>query len=119
MLPPAYPKDFLDNARYLGVVKVNQKDCNHWFAPSVSGTGSIEFQMDLFADSMALAHPKLIATGDGNPCEISIQNKENNLILTWAFDGFQNKIPDATPCDVPKLLCAERVLTLCDQSNAQ
>jgi len=99
LMPPQYPQDFLQNAKFLGVVKVNQKSCNHFYAPSVYGTGKTEFQMDLFSDS------------DGQPCQISIQNKDNTDITTWAFDGFSPNIPPGIPCDVPQLLCAERSWT--------
>jgi len=100
MLSPQYPKDFLDNAKFLGIVKVNQKNCNHFYAPSVRGNGTKEFQMDLFSDS------------DGMPCQISTQTMDNPpIITTWAFDGFGPAIPGGLPLDVPKLLCAERTWT--------
>jgi len=99
LAPPEYPKDFIANAKYLGVVKVNQKSCYHFYAPSVYGQGTVEFQMDLFSDA------------DGQPCQISIQNKEDNSITTWAFDGFSGNIPPGIPCDVPLLLCADRSWT--------
>jgi len=83
----------------LGVVKVNQKSCYHFYAPSVYGGGSVEFSMDLFSDA------------DGFPCQLSIQNKEDNSILTWAFDGFSANIPPGIPCDVPLLLCGDRSWT--------
>jgi len=99
LVSPQYPKDFLSTAKYLGVVKVNQKSCYHFYAPSVYGGGMVEFQMDLFSDA------------DGFPCQISIQNKDDSSILTWAFDGFSQNIPPNTPCDVPLLLCGERSYT--------
>jgi len=97
LVPLQYPKDFLDNAKFLGVVKVNQKECNHFYAPSVMGSDQTEYQMDLFSDS------------DGMPCQISTQTKDTPpIITTWAFDGFSPNIPGGIPIDVPKLLCAER-----------
>jgi hypothetical protein len=37
-----------------------------------------------------LPHPPLET---GNPCKISLVNKETSLITTYAFDGFSNIIP--------------------------
>jgi len=94
---PSYPSDFLSTAVFMGVVKVNQKFCNHFYSSSVEVSGT-EFQMDVFTQ-----------TDNGWPCQISIQNKDTTEATTWAFDGFKILIPDSAKiCTVAQLLCGER-----------
>jgi hypothetical protein len=95
-----YPASFLKNAKYISKDRVNQRDCHHFYAPSVSD-GARNFGMDLWfsADIERL------------PCQLSITDTSSNppLVVTYAFDGISSTIPpDAIGrCQFPKSICVE------------
>jgi len=95
-----YPDSFLQNAKYIGKDHVNQRDCHHFYAPSVSD-GFKNFGMDLWftTDSEKL------------PCQISVTDGSSNpaTVSTYAFDGISSQIPpDAMgKCQFPKSICVE------------
>jgi len=95
-----YPPSFAKNAKYIGKNRVNQRDCHHFYSPSVSD-GSRNFGMDLW----------FTADADVLPCQISITDSSTNpaLVTTYAFDGISKTIPpDAIGrCQFPKSICVE------------
>eukprot|EP01126_Amoeba_proteus_P056515 TRINITY_DN710_c0_g2_i1.p1 TRINITY_DN710_c0_g2~~TRINITY_DN710_c0_g2_i1.p1 ORF type:complete len:315 (-),score=37.85 TRINITY_DN710_c0_g2_i1:78-1022(-) len=97
---PSYPQDYLNSATFIGVVKVNQVLCNHFYSSSVTIAGR-SVQLDVFT-----------RTDVGWPCQISVEDLKTRQITTWAFDGFSNVIPPAAKsCTAAQLLCAERNYT--------
>jgi len=97
-VPIQYPQQFIQTAIFMGKVPVNQKMCNHFYAPSVTVAGSL-FQIDVFSDD------------NGYPCQIGLTSVKTTDVVTYAFDGFAEVIPGGIPCDVAKLLCPERTWT--------
>jgi len=96
----AYPSDFLNSAKYIGLEHVAQKDCHHFYSPRVSSSGKF-YGMDLWFTSDV---EKL-------PCLISITDTTTTppTVMTWAFDGMRSTIPpDAMgKCQYPKSICVE------------
>jgi len=92
-----YPPQFLAAAKFLGVDKVAQKDCNHFLAMGIT-IGSQTIQMDVWT-----------ATDNNYPCEISLTDLTTKIVTTWAFDGFNPVIPPEAinQCSAPKILCQE------------
>jgi len=92
-----YPAEYLAAAKYYGVDKVNQLNCNHFSAASILINGA-NLQMDVWTD-----------TKTGYPCEISTIDLATTIITTWAFDGFNTILPpnSVNQCLVAKILCAE------------
>jgi len=94
-----FPADFVGTARYLGNNTVGQLNCNHFYAPAVKlGDGSF-VQMDVWVDMIR-----------GLPCQISTLDLQTQLIITWAFDGFDITIPHQAiqQCSIPKIMCAQQ-----------
>jgi len=92
-----YPQEYLDVARFFGIDKVNQKECNHFVASDIV-IDSDHVQMDVWT-----------AVDDSLPCQVSITEltATPKRIFTWAFDGFTISIPaDSTnQCFAAKILC--------------
>jgi len=90
-----WPNEFLSNAEFLGVNKVNQKDCNHFLVQSMTVNGS-SFQVDAWT-----------ATTDGLICRMSFTNQDTQQITAYSFDGFQAGYPpNALTCTSALLRCA-------------
>jgi len=93
-----YPPEYLAVARFLGVDKVAQKDCNHFSAQGIVVDGD-NLQMDVWT-----------ATDTSFPCQISVTELVTpRVVTTWAFDGFTNIIPPLGlgQCSAAKIMCAE------------
>jgi len=92
-----YPPEYLSVAKFLGVDKVAQKDCNHFVASNII-VGGDNIQMDVWT-----------TTDTTLPCQISVTALATQIISTWAFDGFQTTIPPAAneQCSTAKLMCAQ------------
>jgi len=92
-----YPAEYLAAARFLGVDKVAQKDCNHFVAMSIVIDGE-NVQMDVWT-----------AVDTSYPCQISVTDLVTRVVTTWAFDGFAGSIPPAAAaqCSAAKIMCAE------------
>jgi len=92
-----YPPDFIANARFLGVDRVGQLDCNHFFAENVR-VGEHVVNMDVWVDHIR-----------GVPCQISTLNPSNQDIVNWAFDGFSTTIPRQAvqQCSIPEIMCGK------------
>jgi len=92
-----YPDSYLTAARFIGVDKVAQKDCNHFVAPSILIDGD-NIQMDVWT------------TVDTNyPCQMTVTDLSTKIITNWAFDGFQNIIPvtASESCSAGKIMCLQ------------
>jgi len=92
-----YPPQYLAVARFLGVDKVAQKDCNHFVAMNIVIDGD-NIQMDVWT-----------AVDNQYPCQISITDLPTKTVTTWAFDGFSNFIPGPSQaqCTAPELICSQ------------
>jgi hypothetical protein len=92
-----YPPEYLKTARFLGVDRVNQKDCNHFVAYRMQIDGK-ELQMDVWT-----------AIDDSYPCQISITDLDTLILTNWAFDGFGTIFPsDAiNQCLAAKIMCTQ------------
>jgi len=91
-----WPDGLSENSKYIGTVPIAQKDCDHFVALNLSSNG-IYVQMDVYT-----------ANDTGFPCLISVfdLNAKPRTILTWAFDGFTDAIPDeARRCTAPEVVC--------------
>jgi len=97
--PITWPKAFLQTNKFLGVVKVNQKSCNHFYARPVR-VGQTDYQIDAFMD----------ADNAGIPCQINVLDIAQSTTTTWAFDGFDTVIPQpqAAMCFAAKIQCPQR-----------
>jgi len=92
-----YPAEYLAAAKFLGVDKVNQLNCNHFSASNVLINGA-NLQLDVWTDQRT-----------GYPCQISIIDLGTTIITTWAFDGFNTVFPPQSinQCMAAKIMCAE------------
>jgi len=92
-----YPAEYLAVAKFLGVDKVNQLNCNHFLAPNILVNGE-NIQMDVWTAQLT-----------GYPCQISITDLTTTIITTWAFDGFNTVFPSnsVNQCLAAKIMCAE------------
>jgi len=92
-----YPPEYLAVAKFLGVDKVAQKDCNHFVGMGIVIDGE-NVQMDVWT-----------ATDTSYPCQISVTDLVTRVITTWAFDGFSGVIPPVAlgQCSAAKIMCAE------------
>eukprot|EP01123_Difflugia_compressa_P000626 TRINITY_DN10734_c0_g1_i1.p1 TRINITY_DN10734_c0_g1~~TRINITY_DN10734_c0_g1_i1.p1 ORF type:complete len:316 (-),score=51.74 TRINITY_DN10734_c0_g1_i1:103-1050(-) len=95
-----YPPEYLAAAKFLGVNKVAQKDCNHFNAMNIQIGGRL-VQMDVWT-----------TTDTSFPCEISITDSSSSIITTWAFDGFDQVIPPnaVSQCTAAKLVCTPSIM---------
>jgi hypothetical protein len=92
-----YPAEYLAAAKFLGVDKVNQLNCNHFVAQNIMVDGK-NIQMDVWT-----------AQQTGFPCQISVTDLTATIITTWAFDGFNTVFPaqSVNQCLAAKIMCAE------------
>jgi hypothetical protein len=95
LTPIGYPPQYLAVAKFLGVDRVAQKNCNHFVAMNIV-IGGDSVQVDVWT-----------TTDTAFPCQISVTDLTSQVITTWAFDGFDTVIPpDAvSQCTAPKLVC--------------
>jgi len=93
----AYPAEYLATARFIGVDKVAQKDCNHFVATGILIDGD-NYQVDVWT-----------TTDTSYPCQITVTDLTTKTITNWAFDGFQNFIPVTAneQCSAGKILCLQ------------
>jgi len=92
----SWPTDFLQNLKFLGVDKVGQNDCNHFFSPSVNINGN-DYQFDAWT-----------STNGGSVCKFSMRDLNTNVMTTFAFDGFQSGYPnEALQCTSALIKCAQ------------
>jgi len=91
-----YPQDFITNARFLGVDRVGQHDCNHFSAQNVH-VGDHFVNLDVWVD-----------VAQGLPCQISTLDPSNHDLVNWAFDGFTTTIPKLaeSQCSIPLIFCS-------------
>jgi len=94
-----YPPEYLAVARFFGVDKVNQKDCNHFVASDIVIDGN-HVQMDVWT-----------AVDNSLPCQISVTDLTvtPKKITTWAFDGFSISFPtdSINQCLAAKIICEQ------------
>jgi len=92
-----YPPEYLAVAKFIGVDKVAQKDCNHFVATGMVIDGE-NVQMDVWT-----------AVDNSFPCQITVTDVTTREITNWAFDGFQNIIPSTAndQCGAGKILCTQ------------
>eukprot|EP01125_Pyxidicula_operculata_P013407 TRINITY_DN4445_c0_g1_i2.p1 TRINITY_DN4445_c0_g1~~TRINITY_DN4445_c0_g1_i2.p1 ORF type:complete len:319 (-),score=45.01 TRINITY_DN4445_c0_g1_i2:20-976(-) len=91
-----WPDNFLKSMKYVGVTRVNQRDCDHWVALNVNVNNN-NYQVDVWVE---VAQPDY-------PCQIHVLQAGSNIHTTWAFDGFTNYIPQTALdiCSTGKLAC--------------
>jgi len=99
-IPPmeqlTWPEPFMQSYKFLGVNKVNQKNCNHFFARPVTIDG-IAYQMDVWT-----------SVANDYPCQIAMQDISEQITTTWAFDGFDKFIPPSSQlCYAAKIQCPQ------------
>jgi len=91
----AWPSEFMSNAVFQGVDKVNQKDCNHFLVQSMTVNGASQ-QVDAWTGAK-----------DGLICQMTFNNQDTNEIMTYSFDGFQQGYPGtALACTSALIKCA-------------
>jgi len=92
-----YPPEYLAAAKFIGVDKVAQKDCNHFVATGILIDGD-NLQVDVWT-----------AVDNTYPCQISVTDLSTKIITNWAFDGFQNFIPVTAneQCSAGKIMCLQ------------
>jgi len=92
----SWPAGLRENAVFIGVDHIAQKDCSHFLALSLN-SGGITVQMDVW-----------VANDTGFPCQISVFeiNAKPRTYITWAFDGFSDVIPiEHLRCSAPQVVC--------------
>jgi len=89
----SWPSAFLEGLIFIGVDKVGQLKCNHW-----SAKVSPVVQLDVWT-----------SVDRSVPCQIAVFDTNTTYHTVWAFDGFDNVIPQSAinQCGAAKLLCLE------------
>jgi len=92
-----YPPEYLAVAKFLGVDRVNQKDCNHFVA------------MDIIIDNQLSQIDVWTATDNSFPCQISHTELTSKILTTWAFDGFGTTFPidSRNQCIASRIMCTQ------------
>lgn len=105
-----WPPEFVSHYSFLAVDQVNGKKCNHFYARPITING-IDYQMDVWTDTAQGKNYVGCSDRLGFPCQVSIQDINAGVTTTWAFDGFNNYIPQGSTaaCFIPKIQCAQRV----------
>jgi len=92
-----YPQEYLSEAVFFGVDRINQKDCNHFVAFQIIIDDKLS-QMDVWT-----------AVDNSFPCQVSHTDLTTKVVTTWAFDGFGTTFPiDAiNQCFAAQIMCAQ------------
>lgn len=97
LVPLTWPDEYLQRAVFLGIDKVGQLNCNHFFAPKINVGGRF-VMFDVWT-----------SIEKGYPCQIGLFEVDSPIHWTWAFDGFQSPIPDpAMVCTQARTSCAQK-----------